>query len=383
MKIKQKIILITLCFFTMLLPLSAFLVSCNQINIVDQYASITLDSTLTGNLVALGFKPTCQSLYNSQTNIPSYISSLNINTEFGKQPSQSNAEFWLNRQPDLLYGFKYQKPENLSNYGFKYFIEDKNFYNPYSSTLFDNKVDKNAESIAKTWNFKDKLNYLGYKLSSIFNDIQTSALIDSKINLVFKQYENKINIFKNKFSFLKKHPTISFWGKNYGPNFVADVNNFSEYGPSTDYPGWLFDDLGFLPALPSVTDYKLKIFNDGGYNAIGWMPNVGSYNALGVQEAFKNSSDYVVVVLDSSVNLELMKDTIINTFKPILKQSSNLNSSKIIIVDQNFSLAPYNLLGIENAINILSEKILGFDVSKSINDQIIFERTNLKTLIFK
>lgn len=384
MTIKKKIICNNLVVLGLISLASISLNSCAITENKSKYNCVTLDSTLSGNLAALGLKPTYQSLYNSSSWIPDYIKKLNINTEVAKQPSNSNAELWLSRFTNLVYGFSYQKPFDLSSYGFKHFLEDKNFYNSNVIPAFVNKIDKNAEFMAKTWSFKDKLLYLATNLNNVLKNKDNTPLfqsVDQTIDSIMFKYDLKIKAFKEKLNNSKL--SISFWGQSYGPNSVMNENNFTEYGPSTNYPGWLFDSLGFVPATPSNTEYKLKIFDNGGFNAVGWMPNTGSYNAIGVQKAFENSSDYIVVSLNLNLNLNLYKNKILEVFRPMLKENSTKSisdDSKIILIQDSISLQPYNLLGVEDTINLLATKILNNQDAQIVIKQQIFDTSKLKTI---
>ncbi|WP_027124113.1 hypothetical protein [Mycoplasmoides pirum] len=372
----------------------------------QKYNVVSLDSSLSGNMAAIGFKPMSQNLYNNQTKIPPYIQQLNIPTEYGNQPTASNAEFWLNQSPEIMYGYAYSKPSNLELYGIKNYLSDQDFYNTNQIESLKDRVDQTAtqQNKDKTWNWNEKLKFLANELNSKIKNLDGSSLfndVNSYISNLLNKFNEKIKIFKEAVmtqnNFSNSKPTISFWGSNFGPNFVSDLSKYEEYGPNINFPSWLFDtnnSLGFDVAIPQKNqsdnsnnneNFKLRIFQYGGFNTVGWWLSTGEYSAKAVQEGFKNSSDYVVVVVNSSSSIDIndsnVLQTIKNNFQPILKTSSKISPDKnIIVVDDSFTIAPYDILGMEYSINLLAKKILSEEKANEINEKIIFDSSLIKTL---
>ncbi len=367
------------------------------------YDSVSLDPSLTGNLAALGFKPTAQSLYNAQTQVPRYVEDLGVATETGAQPTAANAETWLNRSVQLMYGYGWNmSAADLPAYGVKSFIADQDAYVNAITELNDSVVDASASSLGKnkSWSWPEKLRYLATELNK---HVKTKsgqnaiADVDGLVTGLEAKYRAKIDLFKSKLPNQGSSPSISFWGSNFGPNWVSDLTAFTEYGPSIDYPGWLFDtadSLGMVPAVPNQSTasgggttesqtggtFKLKVFEYGGYNAIGWSPETGTYSATAVQAAFASSSDYAVAVIDPSVDTPENRTTIQSTFQNMLKTQNSQNATNVIILDTSFSLAPYDVLGMEHAIDALASAILGAADAEAVSAQRIFDVANLKTL---
>lgn len=383
----------------------------------NYYDFVSFDPNLSGNLAILGFKPTSQSLYNSETEVPDYIKNLNINTESGVQPSTSNFETWLLRNPGIAYSFNWvlANVKKAENYGFKNLIlwaqklsslPSQDFSTNYfpiiaSSSATDaankNELSKNA---ATAWDYQAEINDLAQQLDSMVKNKDGSSIfgnITTKLNNVTNKLNEKIAKFKSELTSENKQPKISFWGKSYGPNYVMDSKSFKEYGPSSQFPGWLYStdpnlvsSLGFLPAVPKGKDNDLKfgVFSNGGFNTIGWIADTGEYSPEAVQNGFANSSDYVFVQMPSSlmgqINDPSLIDEIKQNFAPMISGDSidiQAKKDKVFIVPYGISLSPYNLLGIDYTINLLANNILGpnNDVSKIS----AFDLLNLKILSSK
>lgn len=381
------------------------------------YDFVSFDPTLTGNLAVLGFKPTFQSLYNAQTEIPDYIKNLNVHTESGMQPKTSNAETWLSRDPKIAYSFNWVLPnlKKAQDYGFWNLIlwsqkssslESQNFstnnYFPIigSDSAATNSSDtpaQNTPSInaAAAWDFKAQISDLAQQLNSMIKNKDGSPLfadVTKYIDNIANNLNEKISKFKTELSSTNKQPKISFWGKSYGPNYVMDSMSFEEYGPSSQFPGWLYSSdpnlassLDFLPAVPTNKDLKFGVFKNGNFNSIGWKADTGGYSFKAVQDGFAKSSDYVFVQMPSSLmdqitNPDLI-DKIKTNFAPMVSTddtSIEYQKSKVFIVPYEISLSPYNLLGIDYTINLLADNILG--PNNDISSVGSFDLSNLNTL---
>lgn len=365
-----------------------YLSSCtkNQMVLVRDYDFVSLDPSLTGNLAALGFKPTIQSLYNNETMVPEYVADLNVKTEAGQQPSSANAELWLSRKVQAMYGYSYNQsalPEGAS----KHFITYESVMNEKIIEALKDRVDASAFEYAKTWSFDKGLLNLATALDKILETKNHQSIFNSElspqqfVNKIQHQLVNKINLF-HKDDILQTPKSISFWGASYGPNWVSNKLSFDEYGPSTSYPGWMFDQkdsLNLVPSVPTDQNYKLSVKPFNGFNTLGWNPTVGTYEPKAVQQAFYQSSDYVVVAIESWINNDVNVKKIKSHFEPILK--SGLSSNNIIIVDVNqFSLSHFNFLGIEYSFNLLTQSILGEVAARKIVDTKIFNTENLRVL---
>lgn len=377
------------------------------------YDFVSFDPNLSGNLAILGFKPTSQSLYNSQTEVPDYVKNLNIPTESGIQPSPSNAETWLLRDPGIAYSFNWLLAnfKQAESYGFKNLIiysqkysslpsqdfSEKNYFPIITSSsgadaVAQNQLSKNA---AIAWDYSAEINDLAQQLDSMVKNKDGSSIfgdIAAKVNNVTNKLNGKLQKFKSALTSENKQPKISFWGKSYGPNYVVDSKSFEKYGPSSQFPGWLYStdpnlvgSLDFLPAVPTNKDLKFGVFNNGGFNTIGWKADTGEYSFEAVQNGFANSSDYVFVQMPSSlmdqINDPNLIDEIKQNFAPMVSGSTTdveIKKNKVFIVPYGISLSPYNLLGIDYTINLLANNILGpnNDVAKIS----AFDLSNLKIL---
>lgn len=379
----------------------------------NYYDFVSFDPSLSGNLAILGFKPTSQSLYNSETEVPDYVKNLNIPTESGAQPSPSNAETWLLRNPGIAYSFNWllANTKKAENYGFKNLIlysqklsslksQDfsvDNYFPIISSSSTTDAANQNqlSKNAAIAWDYQAEINDLAQQLDSMVKNKDGSSIfgdIPTKLNNVTNKLNDKIAKFKSELTSENKQPKISFWGKSYGPNYVIDSKSFNEYGPSSQLPGWLYStdpnlvsSLDFLPAKPTDDNLKFGVFLNGSFNTVGWKADTGEYNFKAVQDGFAKSSDYVFVQMPSSlmdqINDPSLIDEIKQNFAPMVSGDSTdiqTKKNKVFIVPYGISLSPYNLLGIDYTINLLANNILGpnNDVSKIG----AFDLSNLKIL---
>lgn len=391
-------------------------VSCATLYQGNSYDFVSFDPTLTGNLAVLGFKPTFQSLYNAQTEIPSYIKNLKVPTESGVQPSASNAETWLSRDPKIAYSFNwvFSDIEKAKNYGFSNLIlwsqklsslPSQNFstnnYFPIIGTEpavnSSNAATKSTPSTnaATAWDFQAQVSDLAEQLNSMVKNKNGSSIfgdVTTKVSIIASNLNQKITKFKSELTSENKQPKISFWGQTYGPNYVADPKSFEQYGPSAQFPGWLYSSdanltssLDFLPAVPTDKDLKFGVFKNGDFNSIGWKADVGNYSFKAVQDGFANSSDYVFVQMPSSLMGQINDPDLINEIKTnfssmVSNGSTDIESKKdkVFIVPYEISLSPYNLLGIDYTINLLANNILS--INNDISSIVTFDLSNLSIL---
>lgn len=389
--------------------------SCANNN--SNYDFVSFDPTLTGNLAVLGFKPTLQSLYNAQTEIPDYIQSLNVATESGMQPSTSNAETWLSRDPKIAYSFNWVLSDlkEAQKYGFSNLIlwsqkssslQSQNFSaNNYFPIIGSDSTDTNngdtatqntpSKSAATAWDYQGQLSDLAQQLDSMIKNKDGSSIfgnVTTKVNNITNKLNAKIAKFKSELTSSNKQPKISFWGKSYGPNYVMDSMSFEQYGPSSQFPGWLYSSdpnltssLDFLPAVPTDKDLKFGVFQNGGFNSIGWKADTGAYSFKAVQDGFVKSSDYVFVQMPSSlmgqINNSDLIDKIKTNFAPMVSTNDpniETQKNKVFVVPYGISLSPYNLLGIDYTINLLANNILG--PNNDVSSISSFDLSNLQTL---
>lgn len=353
------------------------------------YDFVVTSPGLSGNLAVLGFKPTVQSLYNKKTLIPKYIEELKIDTEFGKQPTSGNAELWIKNSPGILY-YDYLSLSNdstLNKYGFINYIQQSSMTNIFDDNLpssLNDRVD-NAAALSKPWNICKYITELGKNLNNVIKE----DIFDNKSKLV-NIIESVKSSLKSIFSkFNEKFPsntTISFWGASYGPNIVHDLTKFDEYGPSIFFPGWMYTaandySLKWQPAVPENNpNWKLRTFNNGGYNATGWLPSRGTYQPKAVQEVFANSSDIVVVALDSSIMRDNnLKAKVKENFSPMLKNKS-LKNNLILLDETTFNLSYGDILGSKQLIYQLAESLLDERLYQEIIGIPLFKLNKLQTL---
>lgn len=345
---------------------AVYAISCAS-STANQLGLVSLDVYLTGNLATLGLKPQLQSLYNAQTQIPSYITSLNVSTETNQQPDvngSANAELWTARDPRVMYGYAYNKPKDPTYFGIHQFIvaDTIKAYGAEISTLKTH-TDQSATAYAKPWLFATELQNLKTQMQSVFS--QNNAVQMTDPQTVVEKLKQKTNTFKQRWQTAdKQNLSLSLWGSSYGPNWVQDITNYAEYSPATIYPDWLYSDenssapsLGFVPAVPTDSSaMKLAVQNAGGFNALGWYATTSSgYSVSAVHTAFEKSSDYVVVAVPTTDLSTTEKSKIQQQFKSILKEDKQTSFTKnIIFVNaSNFALNELDLLGVNASIDAL------------------------------
>ncbi|WP_027119669.1 hypothetical protein [[Mycoplasma] testudinis] len=272
-----------------------------------------------GNLAAIGFLPTTVINFNKETTVPSYIQKIitdnKVNEEFntgpatfGNNEATSKAQ-WVSRNPNTILDFsKLSKPDE---YGFK-----NSLANP---TSFGADISKEiraegqtAINTAKLWDLMPAIKSLIQEVSNVVTNKDGSNIFGitgtnpaAVLTTIQKNYDAKIKEFKDEMNARKiATPTVSFWGKGYGPNTVNNSESYNEYGPGYSagfFPSWLYgsadNELGFKLAVPEDSNFKFGVFDNGGFNSAGWI-TTGSYNPNAVQAAFKKSSDYVFVALN-------------------------------------------------------------------------------------
>ncbi len=198
-----------------------------------------------------------------------------------------------------------------------------------------------------------------------------------------ERYAAKIALFKAKLGSASA-PSISFWGPGFGPIPARDGALFDEYGPSVQYPGWLFgtsDSLGMVPAVPnnvSEDGMRLRLHHGpNGRQILCWSgPNGVKEKAI--QSDFSDTSDYVVVTIDPSLNSPLKRAEIQATFSKIHRPDKRL--SDVLIVESPFSLSPRDVLGMESAIDALAQHVLGPGDAWEVRSARVFDVSSLATL---
>lgn len=345
-----------------------------------QYDFVSLDPGLTGNIAALGFKPTAQSLYNDATTVPEYISSLQVYTNRGQQPVNYNTEVWKSRDVQAMYGYSTNQTAAI-NGGVKNYILHNQLFQGQAIPALSNSVDASAREHAKSWSFSSQITDLAIKLDTAIKTKNQTSIFgpnttgQAYANQIIDRFNKKVNVFKNALNGSNK--TISFWGQSFGPVAAPSPTSFSQFSPSTKYPSWLFGPSNSLGLTPSVPKNNFKLSNNNGQ--IGWYANQ-SYDVSAVQRAFEQSSDYVVVAVKNRYYTPESIFQIKNNFLRMLKPGTATIRNVIILIEEELSLTDNNFLGMEYTMNLLARWMLSGDKASEVENNQIFNLNNLKTL---